>query len=553
MERLQMYNDVPAIELGTEDYSIASFPIYAPSEELSQYWRSIDPSLNSRRSFDTYRTDTSAHLVNMEKRLLNLANSAYGCGRSPILDIPEEESPKLGLSTIWGSGGEAFRTMRYMSPNGPWGSLSSTNSTPSDYAFSPDVSRHHASLFRNDHDSQASFGSPYPAPFSQSQYSYSSQGSYYGHVVSSPTPTEQTVACSMKELQYTPDPENQEILEDSDCIKLETGRPDKMGPTPESCFLAVDATSRSEYDDSMKEEDDEKSIDSDIDPEYSPSKPQSTRRMSNNKHPARSATLSRDSFVRPTIDGNRILKSSQRQITSTKNKTKSVSRRRSSNKNNDRRPFICSFSRYGCGSRFSSKNEWKRHVSSQHLQLGFYRCDTGPCNPDDHSRTGGTRTFNDFNRKDLFTQHHRRMHTPWTPANKPPSKTVNEEFEEGLEEVRLRCWRERRQGPKRSQCIFCHLRFEGESAWEERMEHIGKHFEKAEREKKDLGEGKEDPELRVWALEQGIAVDCGDRGCWLDGMQGSRRTEEELTASTPKRGKVLEAGDVEEDAVGDEE
>ncbi len=85
------------------------------------------------------------------------------------------------------------------------------------------------------------------------------------------------------------------------------------------------------------------------------------------------------------------------------------------------------------------------------------------------------------------------------------------------------------------------------------MEHIGKHFEKAEREKKDLGEGKEDPELRVWALEQGIAVDCGDRGCWLDGMQGSRRTEEELTASTPKRGKVLEAGDVEEDAVGDEE
>ena len=39
-----------------------------------------------------------------------------------------------------------------------------------------------------------------------------------------------------------------------------------------------------------------------------------------------------------------------------------------------KRKFLCSFSHYGCDTALSSKNEWKRHVHIQHLQLGFYRC-----------------------------------------------------------------------------------------------------------------------------------------------------------------------------------
>lgn len=74
------------------------------------------------------------------------------------------------------------------------------------------------------------------------------------------------------------------------------------------------------------------------------------------------------------------------------------------------------------------------------------------------------------------------------------------------------------------------------------MEHIGKHFERAEREKNKLGKGEEDPELRTWALKQGIVVDCGDRGFWLDGLQGSQVI-----------GKFTEGGVEEEDAVGDDE
>jgi hypothetical protein len=142
------------------------------------------------------------------------------------------------------------------------------------------------------------------------------------------------------------------------------------------------------------------------------------------------------------------------------------------------------------------------------------------------------------------------MHTPWTPANKPPSKKVNDDFEEGLEDVRQRCWRERRQAPKRSRCIFCPVRFEGESAWEERMEHIGKHFEKAEREKKDLGEGEEDPELRIWALAQGIVFEGDDGCCWLASFQGTGKT---VRAAVARRCKVVEVGEIDEDAVGDDE
>lgn len=37
-----------------------------------------------------------------------------------------------------------------------------------------------------------------------------------------------------------------------------------------------------------------------------------------------------------------------------------------------KRPFHCSFRRYGCTSTFGSKNEWKRHVTSQHICQGIY-------------------------------------------------------------------------------------------------------------------------------------------------------------------------------------
>ncbi|KAL6242276.1 hypothetical protein RBB50_010824 [Rhinocladiella similis] len=179
-----------------------------------------------------------------------------------------------------------------------------------------------------------------------------------------------------------------------------------------------------------------------------------------------------------------------------------------------KRKFICSFSHYGCDVALSSKNEWKRHVSIQHLQLGFYRCDAGSCNPDLSSTVPGhKRVYNDFNRKDLFTQHHRRMHKPDSgpgSANFPPNGGDPKDwraFEDSLEDVRSRCWIEKRKPPQRSTCGFCGRVFEGEGSWNERMEHVGGHFS---REFVEAKEEREDEDLTNWALAENIIKDDGN-------------------------------------------
>lgn len=178
-----------------------------------------------------------------------------------------------------------------------------------------------------------------------------------------------------------------------------------------------------------------------------------------------------------------------------------------------KRKFICSFSHYGCDVALSSKNEWKRHVSIQHLQLGFYRCDVGSCNPDLNPNVPGhKRVYNDFNRKDLFTQHHRRMHKPESGPGSVPFPASNADakdwrlFEDSLEDVRSRCWVEKRKPPQRSTCGFCGRVFEGDGSWNERMEHVGGHFS---RDIVEAKEEREDEDLTNWAVVELIIKDGG--------------------------------------------
>lgn len=196
------------------------------------------------------------------------------------------------------------------------------------------------------------------------------------------------------------------------------------------------------------------------------------------------------------------------------------------------RVFTCSFARYGCDSTFGSKNEWKRHVASQHLQLGFYRCDVDKCNihckgPNQHNRQHhkksrshlsndtACRIANDFNRKDLFTQHLRRMHAPWVQDGRTiePRLPLNRErdaFERSLNDIRERCWHQQRKPPQCSQCGFCAQKFRGEHSWDERMEHVGRHYERDEQpdvEREDVG-------LRQWAVQEGI-IRPMEEGRWI--------------------------------------
>lgn len=203
------------------------------------------------------------------------------------------------------------------------------------------------------------------------------------------------------------------------------------------------------------------------------------------------------------------------------------------------RVFVCSFAPYGCESTFVSKNEWKRHVTSQHLQLGFYRCDVGKCSSthshtttsSDHyltpaksssSRNSSPPTGqpNDFNRKDLFTQHQRRMHAPWLQAGRrrTPTDTEHAAFEAGLEEVRRRCWHGLRTLPQQSHCGFCREVFSGEGSWDVRMEHVGRHFERDDRQ--ELGNEEEDVALREWGLREGILSIVDGGRCRLASLVG---------------------------------
>jgi len=171
------------------------------------------------------------------------------------------------------------------------------------------------------------------------------------------------------------------------------------------------------------------------------------------------------------------------------------------------RAFICVFAFAGCPSTFASKNEWKRHVSSEHLNLSSWVCELQACSkvlliP----KTGGLpRTGSEFNRKDLFTQHLRRMHTPFAVKR---MQKKNLEWEEKLKELATSCLKVKRLPPTRLICPLssCGTVFEGQSCWDDRMEHVGKHLEKAAASTGQYYEVRqEDDKLLVeWALREGI-------------------------------------------------
>lgn len=160
------------------------------------------------------------------------------------------------------------------------------------------------------------------------------------------------------------------------------------------------------------------------------------------------------------------------------------------------RPFPCAFSFAGCTSTFGSKNEWKRHIASQHLCLTYYRCSSCP-------QTTVDGKGNEFNRKDLFTQHLRRMHAPFAikKALAKGDSKLQLEWETHVKDMQASCLVIRRQPPQRSACpkADCANVFEGAGSWDDWTEHVGRHMEKGEASRLGV-----DRLLARWALEQGI-------------------------------------------------
>jgi hypothetical protein len=167
--------------------------------------------------------------------------------------------------------------------------------------------------------------------------------------------------------------------------------------------------------------------------------------------------------------------------------------------NGPHRPFYCTFLFAGCTQTFATKNEWKRHVATQHIQHKIWRCDFPSCS----DRKAAT-----FNRKDLFGQHLRRMHVPDSAKNDQKTKGphwlqfVNSE----IPKIQERCCIMNRPLPERSSCGFCHRDFHGEGSWDERMEHVGRHYENAIANAENVGPSAWTPDRHLieYALREGL-------------------------------------------------
>ncbi|SPQ22133.1 5d4d9216-3e99-4ee8-a50d-24945fa4501d [Thermothielavioides terrestris] len=237
------------------------------------------------------------------------------------------------------------------------------------------------------------------------------------------------------------------------------------------------------------------------------------------------------------------------------------------------RPFNCVFDFAGCEATFSSKNEWKRHVNTQHLLLNYWVCTEGTCanarpqtSPSSPSPYPSSPAHKDgaapptgaiFNRKDLFTQHLKRMHAPkqvkdhvlpgtssGTAGKKPSSsssssfsttssssssggggsrvggigaaaspatQTLLAEWDARLRRLQESSIRPRCPLPQTMRCPVpaCGAPpFRGADAWNQRMEHVAKHMERAAQgaEPRVVFGGAADPTLVEWAARADVAI-----------------------------------------------
>ncbi|KAM3555966.1 hypothetical protein ARSEF4850_005750 [Beauveria asiatica] len=168
------------------------------------------------------------------------------------------------------------------------------------------------------------------------------------------------------------------------------------------------------------------------------------------------------------------------------------------------RPLFCIFHYAGCTSRFAFKNEWKRHVISQHLNLQYWVCIEGSCALKQRPLAESPTTTvpcqgSIFNRKDLYTQHLRRMHStleidPAYSDTRGPAPSQSRDHIRGLQDkaARTRC-----SLPHIMLCPVsgCLTQFSGPNTWDDWMEHISTHMLRA-------ASGKE------------AAVNCGGSNGW---------------------------------------
>ena len=203
------------------------------------------------------------------------------------------------------------------------------------------------------------------------------------------------------------------------------------------------------------------------------------------------------------------------------------------------------------------------------MHLETWRCDLGACAgpaclPDDVQqgvrRISSSHTasiagpldnaasqHHDFDRKDLFTQHMKRMHGPAPSA----SRAEKTEFDAQIEDAQKRCHLKLRDPPVNTICPFCpdHAPFEN---WDDRIEHVGKHLEK---NNMDRVPEAEDVLLMNWLQEAGYVQRKSSGWKLVDTGKKKKRMikKEEEEDEDEGDGDGDGDGDGEEDAEGEYE
>ena len=136
-------------------------------------------------------------------------------------------------------------------------------------------------------------------------------------------------------------------------------------------------------------------------------------------------------------------------------------------------------------------------------------------------------SYHEFDRKDLFTQHLKRMHAPASSA----SASEKSAFNDAIETVQARCHIRLRELPTNTICPFCpdHPTFK---KWEDRLEHVGKHLEKQDI---DLTGEVEDTALRNWMIGQGF-LERGEGGWRLCELSRKKKRGEKASLGAEEEG-----------------
>ncbi|KAK1754555.1 hypothetical protein QBC47DRAFT_220619 [Echria macrotheca] len=190
------------------------------------------------------------------------------------------------------------------------------------------------------------------------------------------------------------------------------------------------------------------------------------------------------------------------------------------------KPYACTHT--DCDKRFGSKNDWKRHENSQHIQLEFWRCnekgkggvESKPCGKTSH-------------RRENFKHHLEKEHGITDPQT-----------------LERRCidYRNGRNHESRFWCGFCQQTIEftkrGSLVWSERFDHIDAHFTGKDGPRRDIREWKsiesEPLEIFQTIVPDARSPDSSDGDFFSTEEEGDagtrkRRAENDDAATTKRR------------------